>query len=83
MRRFKRAAIVGATVLALGGGATAGVAQAEAQGKPEQGKDIVKPGDFGDCMKYGKNLKKLGLIVDFACFENPNGTFSLTPYYPN
>jgi len=79
MRKLKRAAVVGAGLLAF-----SGIAIGAAQAAPavHQGKDLVVPGNsIKDCQAFGDMLQKQGLIVGYACMVNGNGTVSVTPYY--
>ncbi|MEU8707620.1 hypothetical protein [Streptomyces sp. NPDC048565] len=71
-----KAAVVGASVLALSG-ITAGAAQASVQGP-----DLIGTGNLDDCTNWGKALKSAGEVEDFACMvgSKPN-TFELTPFY--
>ncbi|MFF8282778.1 hypothetical protein ACF06W_08600 [Streptomyces albus] len=79
MRKFKRAMIAGAGLLAFSGLA-AGAAQAAPA--THQGPDIVVPGtSIADCQAVGDKLMNQGLIENYACFVNPDGTVSVTPYY--
>ncbi|MFH8411283.1 hypothetical protein ACH4FX_41945 [Streptomyces sp. NPDC018019] len=79
MRKFTRAAVVSAGLLALSG-ATAGAAQAAPA--VHQGQDIVVPGTtIADCQAVGDKLVSQKLIVSYACMVNPDGTVSVTPYY--
>ncbi|MEV1020037.1 hypothetical protein [Streptomyces sp. NPDC050264] len=77
-KTLKKAAVVGATVLAFSGIA-AGAAQAAA---PVQGADIKGTGTLDDCTNWGKALKADGVVVDWACMvgSEPN-TYELTPFY--
>ncbi|WP_052865030.1 hypothetical protein [Streptomyces niger] len=76
-KTLKKAAVVGASVLALSGVA-AGVAQAGER----QGADIVGKGNMQDCINWGKALKAQGKITNYACMVGSKpGTFELTPFY--
>ncbi|MFF0630519.1 hypothetical protein [Streptomyces sp. NPDC004296] len=76
-KTLKKAAVVGASVLALSSIA-AGAAQADAR----QGADLQGNGSLTDCRNWGEALKSQGAIEGYACMvgEQPN-TYLLTPFY--
>ncbi|WP_405778118.1 hypothetical protein [Streptomyces sp. NBC_00859] len=76
-KTLKKAAVVGATVLAF-----SGIAAGGAQAAQRQGADLKGTGTLQDCGNWGRALKSHGDIVDFACMVGsaPN-TFELTPFY--
>lgn len=79
MRKFKRAAVVGAGLLAF-----SGIAVGAAQAAPavHQGEDIVVPGtSIQDCQEVGDELQNAGWIEGYACMVNSDDTVSVTPYY--
>ncbi|MCX3062409.1 hypothetical protein [Streptomyces beihaiensis] len=78
-KNLKKAAIVGAGVLAFSGIAT-GMAQASVR----QGADIPGKGPLQECTNWGNALQAHGVIVGFACMEDEGGnSWKLTPYYAN
>ncbi|MGW7577207.1 hypothetical protein [Streptomyces sp. NPDC054765] len=78
-KTLKKAAVVGAGVLAL-----SGIAAGAAQADTRQGEDLPGNGTMSDCRNWGEALKSQGTIEGYACMvgEQPN-TYLLTPFYTN
>ncbi|MFF1693396.1 hypothetical protein ACFVXC_07205 [Streptomyces sp. NPDC058257] len=80
-KTLKKAAVVGATVLAF-----SGIAAGAAQAAPalRQGADIIGTGSLDDCIARGKDMKAKGEIADWACMVgSKDNTYELTPFYAN
>ncbi|GHJ24489.1 hypothetical protein [Streptomyces albus] len=80
MRKFKRAMIAGAGLLAFSGLA-AGGGPGRPGDPPGAPTSWSRAPAIADCQAVGDKLVNQGLIENYACMVNPDGTVSVTPYY--